>query len=395
MFSHLKPAKQDPILSLSLLYQEDTRENKMDLGVGVYRNNDGETPIMSAIKKAQQMQAETQQSKVYLGLAGNLKFSELLTKQLLDGTSALERSVTIQTPGGSGALRMLAELIAASQPDSTVWLSDPSYVNHKPIMEAVGLTVKYYPYLNRETFQVDSEAMLKTLSQLGRNDVVILHGCCHNPSGADISLETWQKIADLANQTGFTPFVDMAYQGFGDGLEQDAAGMRLLAEQVDEMVIATSCSKNFGLYRERTGAAIVIAKEPVQAGNAKSRLLKIARSTYTMPPDHGADLVVSVLSDKQLLEEWQQELLEMHQRMITLRHGLADRLATLSGNHRFDFIKQHKGMFSILGLTVEQIQKLRNEFAIYLVEDSRINIAGLQEDKLDVLAQAIHSVTTK
>ncbi len=392
MFKSLSPAQLDPILSLSIAYREDPRENKMDLGIGVYRNSQGETPIMQAISQAEQRLLQTQTTKSYVGLAGSEVFNQSMMDLLLSGTSAHARSAAVQTPGASGALRMLADLIHIAQPDTTVWLTNPSYVNHKPVMEAAGLKVKLYPYFDPDTKQVNSQAMLAELTKAGPKDVVLLHGCCHNPTGADISFEDWQAITALANKNGFMPFVDIAYLGFGDGLEQDGAGLKFMADNVEEMVVATSCSKNFGLYRERTGAAIIISDSQQEAQKAKGRILTLARSSYTMPPDHGAALVAEILNDQQLTQTWKDELDQMHGRILRLRQGLTQAIRQ-RGSDQFDFIEQHKGMFSVTGLTPEQILTLREQYGIYAVGDGRINIAGLQEQHIDHLADALISVT--
>jgi len=392
MFKQLTEAQPDPILSLSQMFRDDTRSEKMDLGIGVYRNSHGETPIMQAVFQAEQRLLETQKTKAYVGLAGDEVFNQAMMDLLIKDTSAYGRAAAVQTPGASGALRMLADLMYLAQPDTTVWISNPSYVNHKPVMEAAGLKVKFYPYFDTATKQVNSEAMLAELAKAGPKDVVLLHGCCHNPTGADISFDDWKAITALANKNGFLPFVDIAYQGFGDGLEQDAAGLRHLADNVEEMIVATSCSKNFGLYRERTGAAIVISDSLKEAQKSKGRILQLARASYTMPPDHGAALVATVLNDASLTTTWKSELTEMNQRLRRLRAGLTQAVRD-NGSDAFDFIEKHKGMFSVTGLSQEQIIQLRNEFGIYAVGDGRINIAGLQEQKLDYLAKALLSVS--
>ncbi len=392
MFKSLSPAQLDPILSLSIAYREDPRDNKIDLGIGVYRNSLGETPIMQAIQLAEKRLIKTQTTKSYVGLAGSEVFNQSMMDLLLSGTSAHSRAAAVQTPGASGALRMLADLIQVAQPDTTVWLTNPSYVNHKPVMEAAGLKVKFYPYFDPETKQVNSEAMLSELAKAGPKDVVLLHGCCHNPTGADITFADWQAITALANKNGFMPFVDMAYLGFGDGLEQDGAGLKYMADNTEEMVVATSCSKNFGLYRERTGAAIIISNSQQEAQKAKGRILTLARSSYTMPPDHGAALVADILNDQQLTNIWKDELDTMHSRILTLRQGLTQAIRQ-RGSEQFDFIEQHKGMFSVTGLTPEQILTLREQYGIYAVGDGRINIAGLQEKHIDHLADALVSVS--
>lgn len=393
MFTHLPAPVLDPILSLSVAFRNDPRPQKVDLGIGVYKNSLGETPIMRAVALAQDKVVASQKTKSYVGLAGCEEFNQSMLQLVLGSTLDTERTIAIQTPGASGALRMLGDLMRVAQPDTTVWITDPSYVNHKPVMEAAGLKVRYYRYFSRETKMVDTEQMLADLAQAGTKDVVLLHGCCHNPTGADIDFSAWQAITELAQKNGFIPFVDIAYQGFGDGLEQDAQGLRYMAERMEEMLITTSCSKNFGLYRERTGAAIVIGKNQQEVTNARGKMLTLARSTYTMPPDHGAALVKTVLRDEQLTAIWKQELSEMQQRLLTLRKNLCNELRNQHNTRQFDFIESHRGMFTVLGFSAEQMGRLREEFAIYGVADGRINIAGLTEKDIPYVANAIIHVS--
>ncbi|MGL4225186.1 MAG: aromatic amino acid transaminase [Vibrio sp.] len=393
MFTDLPAPVLDPILSLSVAFRSDPRPQKLDLGIGVYKNSLGQTPIMRAVSLAQEKVVASQTSKSYVGLAGCEEFNHSMMHLVLDSALDSERTIAIQTPGASGALRMLGDLMRVAQPDTTVWISDPSYVNHKPVMEAAGLKVRYYRYFSRDTKMVDTEAMLADLAQAGSQDVVLLHGCCHNPTGADIDFSAWQAITELAQKNGFIPFVDIAYQGFGDGLDQDAQGLRYMAKRVEEMLITTSCSKNFGLYRERTGAALVIGKNQREVTNARGKMLTLARSTYTMPPDHGAALVKTVLNDQQLTSIWQQELRDMQQRLLTLRKDLCNELRNQYNTRQFDFIENHRGMFTVLGLSSEQMARLRAEFAIYGVADGRINIAGLTEKDIPYVAKAIIQVS--
>ncbi|EJL9325548.1 amino acid aminotransferase [Vibrio cholerae] len=393
MFTHLPAPVLDPILSLSVAFRNDPRPQKVDLGIGVYKNSLGETPIMRAVALAQDKVVASQKTKSYVGLAGCEEFNQSMMQLVLGSTLDVERTIAIQTPGASGALRMLGDLMRVAQPDTTVWITDPSYVNHKPVMEAAGLKVRYYRYFSRETKMVDTEQMLADMAQAGTKDVVLLHGCCHNPTGADIDFSAWQAITELAQKNGFIPFVDIAYQGFGDGLEQDAQGLRYMAERMEEMLITTSCSKNFGLYRERTGAAIVIGKNQQEVTNARGKMLTLARSTYTMPPDHGAALVKTVLRDEQLTAIWKQELSEMQQRLLTLRKNLCNELRNQHNTRQFDFIESHRGMFTVLGFSAEQMGRLREEFAIYGVADGRINIAGLTEKDIPYVANAIIHVS--
>ncbi|WP_462053651.1 amino acid aminotransferase [Vibrio cholerae] len=393
MFTHLPAPVLDSILSLSVAFRNDPRPQKVDLGIGVYKNSLGETPIMRAVALAQDKVVASQKTKSYVGLAGCEEFNQSMMQLVLGSTLDTERTIAIQTPGASGALRMLGDLMRVAQPDTTVWITDPSYVNHKPVMEAAGLKVRYYRYFSRETKMVNTEQMLADLAQAGTKDVVLLHGCCHNPTGADIDFSAWQAITELAQKNGFIPFVDIAYQGFGDGLEQDAKGLRYMAERMEEMLITTSCSKNFGLYRERTGAAIVIGKNQQEVTNARGKMLTLARSTYTMPPDHGAALVKTVLRDEQLTAIWKQELSEMQQRLLTLRKNLCNELRNQHNTRQFDFIESHRGMFTVLGFSAEQMGRLREEFAIYGVADGRINIAGLTEKDIPYVANAIIHVS--
>ncbi len=393
MFTHLPAPVLDPILSLSVAFRNDPRPQKVDLGIGVYKNSLGETPIMRAVALAQDKVVASQKTKSYVGLAGCEEFNQSMMQLVLGSTLDTERTIAIQTPGASGALRMLGDLMRVAQPDTTVWITDPSYVNHKPVMEAAGLKVRYYRYFSRETKMVDTEQMLADLAQAGTKDVVLLHGCCHNPTGADIDFSAWLAITELAQKNGFIPFVDIAYQGFGDGLEQDAQGLRYMAERMEEMLITTSCSKNFGLYRERTGAAIVIGKNQQEVTNARGKMLTLARSTYTMPPDHGAALVKTVLRDEQLTAIWKQELSEMQQRLLTLRKNLCNELRNQHNTRQLDFIESHRGMFTVLGFSAEQMGRLREEFAIYGVADGRINIAGLTEKDIPYVANAIIHVS--
>lgn len=393
MLSQLPTPVLDPILSLSAAYRNDPRPEKVDLGIGVYKNSAGVTPIMQAVKQAQDIVVATQTSKSYVGLAGCEEFNRGMLNLVMGEAAQSERTIAIQTPGASGALRMLGDLIQVAQPGSTIWLTNPSYVNHKPVMEAAGQKVKFYSYFSRDSKMVDTERMLADLSQAGPKDVVLLHGCCHNPTGADIDFAAWQAITELALKNGFTPFVDIAYQGFGDGLEQDAQGLRYMAGQVEEMLVTASCSKNFGLYRERTGVAIVMGKNAREAANAKGKLLTLARSTYTMPPDHGAALVKTVLQDQTLTALWKQELSEMQQRLLNLRQTLCNELRNQHNTAQFEFIKSHKGMFTVLGFAPEQMARLREEYGIYGVGDGRINIAGLTEKDIPYVADAIVKVS--
>lgn len=395
ILDNLVAAAADPILSLSVACRADERAHKIDLGIGVYRDNEGNTPVMQAIKQAETRLLAEQQSKVYVGMPGNESFNESMMDLLIGNGASKARAVGVQTPGASGALRMLADVIKLSAPDATVWLSDLSYANHAPIMKTAGLKVRYYTYFDTQTKLVNSEGMLADIAQAGEKDVVLLHGCCHNPTGADLSFDDWKALTALAQKQGFLPFIDIAYQGFGEGMEADVAGFRYLAERVESYLIASSCSKNFGLYRERTGLAVIVGKTREQSNNIKTRLLECARSTYTMPPDHGAALVDMILRDPSLKQTWLDEVDAMRARVQGLREQLAGALREKSGHSHFDFIAQHKGMFSVLGIRPEEAQALRQQHAIYLVDSGRINIAGMQEAHIDYIAEKLLEVTKR
>lgn len=392
MFEDLQPAPADKILALIGLYRADTRPGKVDLGVGVYKDREGRTPVMRAVREAEKRLLASQDTKTYLGLAGDTGFNAAMIKLAFGGKADLSRIRAAQAPGGSGALRLVAELLQRTRAGATVWVSDPTWPNHLPVMRAAGLQVREYPYFDAASGAVRFDAMLAALRAAKSGDVVLLHGCCHNPTGANLDAGQWAKVADVLLERGLLPFVDIAYQGFGEGLDTDAAGLRLLAEKVPEMVVASSCSKNFAVYRDRVGAAMILAKDGAQADVAMSQMLAAARALYSMPPDHGAAAVRMVLEDAALKADWESELEEMRLRMLRLRVAFAEALRRQSNSDRFDFVASHRGMFSRLGLTEAQVERLRTEHAVYMVGDSRINVAGLPEDGMDDLAKAIVSV---
>ncbi|WP_296740344.1 amino acid aminotransferase [Mesorhizobium sp.] len=392
MFEDLQPAPADKILALIGAYKADTRPGKVDLGVGVYKDREGRTPVIRAVREAEKRLLATQDTKTYLGLAGDTGFNAAMIKLAFGGKADLSRIRAAQAPGGSGALRLVAELLQRTRSGATVWVSDPTWPNHLPVMRAAGLQVREYPYFDAASGAVRFDDMLAALRTAKSGDVVLLHGCCHNPTGANLDAGQWAKVADVLLERGLLPFVDIAYQGFGEGLDADAAGLRLLAEKVPEMVVASSCSKNFAVYRDRVGAAMIMAKDGAQADVAMSQMLAAARALYSMPPDHGAAAVRMVLEDAALKADWESELEEMRLRMLRLRVAFAEALRRQSNSDRFDFVASHRGMFSRLGLTEAQVERLRAEHAVYMVGDSRINVAGLPEDGMDDLAKAIVSV---
>lgn len=392
MFEHLQPAPADKIIALIGLYRADPRPDKLDLGVGVYKDRDGKTPVMRAVREAEIRLLHSQDTKTYLGLAGDTGFNTAMAKLTFGPAADLTRIRAAQAPGGSGALRLAAELLKKTRSDATIWLSDPTWPNHPPVMRAAGLQIREYPYFDAASGGVRFADMLAALRTAKSGDVVLFHGCCHNPTGANLEAAQWAEIADLVVDLGLLPFVDIAYQGFGEGLEADAAGLRLLAERVPEMVVASSCSKNFAVYRDRVGAAMILAKDGAQADVAMSQMLSAARAMYSMPPDHGAAAVRIVLDDAALRADWEAELEEMRLRMLRLRVQFAEALRRQSNSDRFDFVASHRGMFSRLGLSEAQVERLRAEYGVYMVGDSRINVAGLPEAGMDKLAKAIVSV---
>jgi aspartate/tyrosine/aromatic aminotransferase len=353
----------------------------------------GNTPVMRAVREAEKRLLASQETKTYVGLAGDLAFNAAMARLVFGPETDMARIRTAQTPGGSGALRLVAELLRRARPGATVWLSDPTWPNHAPILTDGGLNVRNYPYFDAERGTVRFESMMAALeADAASGDVVLLHGCCHNPTGANLDSAQWHEVADLLVRKGLLPFIDIAYQGFGDGLDADAEGLRIVARKVREMVVAASCSKNFAVYRDRVGAAMIMAADATQADIVSSQVLAAARTLYSMPPDHGAAAVRIVLEDPALRADWEAELEAMRQRMLALRVGFADALRRHSNTDRFDFIASHRGMFSRLGLTEKQVERLREEHGVYMVGDSRINVAGLPEDRMDDLARAIVSV---
>ncbi|KFL30741.1 aromatic amino acid aminotransferase [Devosia riboflavina] len=388
MFETLSKAPGDKILALMGEYAADQRSTKIDLGVGVYKDEKGVTPVMTAVRKAEEKILSNEKTKTYLGIAGNKGFGTSVLDLVLAGGVDLSRVRIAQAPGGTGSLWVLMQLINRARPGATVYVSDPTWANHNPIAINSGLKVATYPYFDTETRGVKFAEMLATLDKLGAGDVVLLHGCCHNPTGANLSNEEWDQVAASLLRTGALPFVDLAYLGFGDGIEADAYGTRKILSTVPEALVAFSGSKNFGLYRERVGAAILIARDEKEADITNSQLLNIIRGAYSQPPDHGAEIIRTILEDKALRAEWEEELALMRNRMISLRKKLADAIRERSNSTDFDFVADHRGMFSLLGLTNDAVEHLKAENGVYMTGDSRINVAGIPEDRVGDLAVA-------
>lgn len=395
MFEVLPLLPNDPILGLSIAYAKDTNLNKVDLGVGVYKNDAGQTPIMRAVAEAEKLRIARDTTKAYTPPAGVPGANEVSTRLVFgDGHPAVEagRVRTVQAPGGCGALRVAAELIQRAKPGANLWVSTPTWANHVPLLGSAGLKLREYPYYDYANHSINFTAMLDTIKQIPRGDLVLLHACCHNPSGADLTRAQWDQVAEVLVERGIIPFVDMAYQGFGEGLEEDAYGLRMLATRVPEMIVATSFSKNFGLYRERAAALSLVFANPQQADAGFSQILNVARAIYSMPPAHGATIVDIILHSDELTQLWHSELTQMRERIAGLRVHLVQSLNALQQSRDFSFIAQECGMFSFLGLNVEQVHKLKNDYSIYMTDNSRISVAGLTTEKMDYVAKAVVAV---
>jgi aspartate aminotransferase len=394
MLDTLERLPADSILGLSAACRADPNPDKVDLTVGIYMDEQGNCPVFEAVQQAQRALVAEESTKAYMPPEGDDAFNRGMQRLVLgENSKALQngRVSSIQTPGGCGALRIGAEIIHAAVPGARVWISDPTWPVHLPLVGSVGLRFENYRYYEAASHGVNFEGMVADLGTATRGDVVLLHGCCHNPCGADLSLEQWGVIADMAERQGFTPFVDIAYQGLGDGLAQDAAGLRLLAERLPEVIVAASCSKNMGLYRERTGAAMFVCRDRDNADAILSQALVAARRIYSMPPAHGALLAGRILSDERLDTLWRRELETMCNRINGLRTALREKLEAASGLD-FGFIEREKGMFSFLGLTPEQTLRLREEHSVYMLGSSRINVAGVNARNIDYLAGAVAKV---
>jgi len=394
MLEKLERLPADPILGLAAACRADSNPQKVDLTVGIYMDEQGICPVFEAVQQAQRALVEEEVTKAYLPPAGDELFNSGIQQLVLGlDSSALRdgRVTSIQTPGGCGALRIGAEVIHAAAPDARVWVSDPTWPVHIPLLGSVGLSFQTYRYYEPASHGVNFDGMVADLKGASRGDVVLLHGCCHNPCGADLSLQQWGVIAAMAEQQGFVPFIDIAYQGLGDGLDEDAAGLRLLVSRLPEVLVAASCSKNLGLYRERTGAAIFVCQDEANAQAISTQAQSAARRVYSMPPAHGALLAGRILTDDSLGQVWRTELVAMCQRINQLRTRLRQSLETHSGRD-FAFIEQEKGMFSFLGLSADQAIRLREEYSVYMLNSSRINVAGVNASNIEYLSEAVTKV---
>ena len=393
MFHSLLVDQPDPIIVTMQKYHADSRPHKLDLGVGVYKDASGHTPIMKVIKSAEQALWEQETTKSYTSLVGDSAFNIAIQELVLGDLASFDgRLASAATAGGTGAVRAAFELVHLASPDATIWVSKPSWSNHSSMLGYLNIPNQHYRFFAPSTGTVDIDGMLADLGHAKAGDVVLLHGCCHNPTGLSLSPKQWDDIIELMKDQHLIPMVDIAYQGFGDGLDEDAYGVRRIASSLPVVLIASSCSKNFGIYRERTGCVIVVSPNQKQTNLVQSKLSLVNRVNYSFPPDHGARLVTMVLNEPKMRVQWQNELGQIRQGIQSLRRMLSDELQRQTNSDRFKFIAEHRGMFSMLGLSQEQVSRLSDEFAIYAVSDSRINMAGLNETSVPLLANAVAKI---
>jgi len=392
LFDKLPTPKAPKILQLLQDFAIDPRENKIDLGIGVYKDESGITPVLKSVKKAEAIILEQQKTKAYIGLAGDPIFCDLASELVIGDVVDRKRINAIQTPGGSTALRVLYDLVSDVSPNSTIWLPAPTWDNHAPTIKAAGLKANYYRYFNPQKQKIDFDLTVEDLRNIPAGDIVLIHGCCHNPTGVNFSDAQWDSISELALDKGFLPLVDIAYQGFGIGLNEDAYGVRKLLSVLPELLIASSSSKNFAIYRDRAGVAITLSKNETVSKALGGKLKNLAGTNYSMPPDHGAAVVRAILSDSELKTSWLSELDEMRERVHMIRRDLSLELRNQTNSSRFDFLAEQAGMFSLIGLTKDEILRLKDEKAIYIVDDGRINIAGLRSQDITKFAVAVREI---
>ncbi|MCS2610159.1 aromatic amino acid transaminase [Halomonas dongshanensis] len=394
MFEQIERVPGDAILGLIEAFKKDTNPQKVDLGVGVYRDAEGNTPVMRAVKKAEDRLLNNETTKTYIGSHGAPAYGDVVLPMVLGADSPVlnaKRASATQSPGGTGALRLAADFIATQLPGKGIWVSDPTWPNHHGIFTSAGIELHKYPYVDADN-RLDFDGMLAALKKIPEGDVVLLHACCHNPTGFDLSQSQWQEVLDVLRERKLLPLIDFAYQGFGEGLEEDAFGVRLLAENLDEAIITSSCSKNFGIYCERTGCLILVAKNAEQMENVRSQVAIVARENYSNPPAHGGAIVSEILHDAELTALWREELTEMRDRINTLRRDFVEALRPYGLAEKYACVAEQRGMFSYTGLTPEQVDRLRDEFGIYMVRSGRANVAGFSDANLPYLAKAIAAV---
>jgi aspartate/tyrosine/aromatic aminotransferase len=393
LFENLEALPPDAILKLIAEYRDDPRGQKIDLGVGVYRDQHGATPILDVVKQAEQLIIGEQQSKAYLGSGGD-PICNAAVQQLIFGQerAGSERITTLHTPGGSGALRVAAGLILRANKDAGLWLCEPTWANHIPLLGGAGINLNSYPYYDQESQRVQFTQMLDVLNTIPAGDIVLLHGCCHNPTGMDLSHDQWQEVAGVIAVRQFVPFIDIAYQGFAEGIEEDAWPIRLMFDSVPEMIIASSCSKNFGLYRDRIGSLSLVGRDAAESAVLRSQAHNIVRGMYSVPPDHGSAIVSCILNDATLNSQWLVELNSMRERLKSMRSLLVSALHEHAPEHDFSHIERANGLFSFLGVSDAQVERLKSEFGIYMVASSRINVAGITASNVDYLVESVAAV---
>ena len=395
MFESLKLLPPDAIIGVLAMYRADRSDTKVDLSAGVFMDESGVTPVLESVRRAEREIIEQQATKTYVGITGNAGFNAGMQALIFGPDHAVVqagRVATVQAPGGSGGLCVAGHLLHRAKPNARVWLSDPSWPNHLPLLKLAGLHLEQYPYYDYREHRIDFEAMVEAVEHIHSGDVLLLHACCHNPCGADLSHEQWHVLAELCQRREIVPFIDFAYQGLAEGIEEDAFGVRLMAEHVPELLVVSSCSKNFGLYRERVGSVSVVAADSKIRDTALSNLSSVARGIYSMPPDHGAAIVDSVLHDPELKALWEQEVRDIRERINGLRKLLVRKLAERDVPRDFSFIERERGMFSFLGIDKDKVVRLREEFHVYMVESSRINLAGINSRNVDYVADSIAAV---
>lgn len=395
MFDTISPAPPDAILGLTEAFKKDPNPRKTNLAVGVYKDAGGATPVLETVKEAERRLLTGEKTKSYLPIDGSPEYATF-SQRLVFGDSheivTSGRGVTVQAPGGTGALRVAADFVAEISPGATVWISDPTWPNHPSVFQSAGLKVASYPYFDPATNGVDFDAMLAAIRTIPAGDVLLLHGCCHNPTGVDLSPEQWQAVAEVAAKRGLLPLLDFAYQGFADGLDEDAAGVRIVAAHCPELFVASSYSKNFGLYNERTGALTLVARTPEAAEAALSHIKRCIRANYSNPPAHGGEIVRTILADPELRRRWEKEVADMRERINTMRHLFVETLNEKGVERDFSFIARQRGMFSFSGLTPAQVKALRERHGVYIVGSGRISVAGMTEGNMDYLCAAIADV---
>lgn len=393
MFEKLNAIQPDAILKVMAEYQADDRTQKIDLGVGVYRDAEGGTPILRTVKKAEQLLVDRQVTKSYLGSSGSPEFNNAMQRLTFgEARGASGRLTTLQTPGGSGSLRVAAELVQRAAPGVSIWAGEPTWANHVPLLGSAGVQMKTYAYYDAESKTIRFDEMMATLETIPAGDIVLLHGCCHNPTGIDLDEDQWRSVTTVIIERGLLPFIDLAYQGFAHGLQLDNFGVRYMFDSVPEMLVSSSCSKNFALYRDRVGSLSIVSDNPASSGIVRSQANNIVRTMYSMPPDHGASIVSHILGDSELSSEWEDEVAEMRDRLRSMRAALGAGMRDKAPQHDFSHFERGNGMFSFVGISPVQVQRLKEEFAIYMVDSSRINIAGITGDNVDYLASSIAAV---